>query len=77
MKVPEGVLEAGGQDAKSLYGLKQARRVWNHRINATLRALGYDPTVSDHCVCRRKDATGWHYLALYVDDPFYVSSDQP
>jgi hypothetical protein len=81
MKVPEGVLDPALQSKvlklhKSLYGLKQAGRVRNHRINATLRNLGYKLTVSDHCVYRRQDNTGWHYIALYVDNLLFASSAQ-
>jgi hypothetical protein len=81
MKVPEEVLDPAVQCKvlklhKSLYGLKQAGRVWNHKIKATLRKLGYELTVSDHCVYRRQDKTGWHYVALYIDDLLFASLAQ-
>ncbi|SCZ92726.1 BZ3501_MvSof-1269-A2-R1_C48g00251 [Microbotryum saponariae] len=35
---------------RSIYGLKQAGRIWNRHIDASLRALGYTATGTDHCV---------------------------
>lgn len=35
---------------KSIYGLKQAGRTWNEKIDASLRRLGFTRSQSDHCV---------------------------
>ncbi|SGZ29601.1 BQ5605_C051g12552 [Microbotryum silenes-dioicae] len=53
---------------RSIYGLKQAGRIWIKEINSTLRSLGYKPTVSDLCVYTKRHGNDWHYIALYVND---------
>lgn len=35
---------------RSLYGLKQAGRVWNEQIEKTLLSIGYTPCKTDSCV---------------------------
>ncbi|GAA5971756.1 hypothetical protein JCM3765_005605 [Sporobolomyces pararoseus] len=81
MRVPEGI--EGGEYAgkvlkleRSLYGLKQAGRVWNHRIHGSLSNLGYKRTTSDACVYVRNEGGIYHYIALYVDDLLFVSPNQ-
>ncbi|GAA5891762.1 hypothetical protein JCM16303_002396, partial [Sporobolomyces ruberrimus] len=57
MRIPEGIDGYDGKVLKldrALYGLKEAGRVWNHRIDTTLRALGYTKTKSDACVYVRE-----------------------
>ncbi|GAA5885395.1 hypothetical protein JCM16303_006033 [Sporobolomyces ruberrimus] len=76
MCIPEGINGYDGKVPKldrALYGLKQAGRAWNHRIDATLRALGYTKTKSDACVYVRQSGEEHHYIALYVDDLLFVS----
>ncbi|GAA5916860.1 uncharacterized protein JCM6883_001770, partial [Sporobolomyces salmoneus] len=58
---------------RSLYGLKQAGRGWNHRIHNSLQALGYKRTISDACVYVRNAGGTYHYIALYVDDLLFAS----
>jgi hypothetical protein len=69
MEQPEG-FEAEGDKVclllKSLYGLKQAARVWNQKIRNYLLSLGFTQLHSDHCVYINKD-TGL-IIALWVDD---------
>ncbi|SCZ94511.1 BZ3500_MvSof-1268-A1-R1_Chr12-2g03949 [Microbotryum saponariae] len=61
---------------RSIYGLKQAGRIWNRHIDASLRALGYTATGTDHCVYSRlDDHQRPHYIALYVDDLLMISPD--
>ncbi|SDA05527.1 BZ3501_MvSof-1269-A2-R1_Chr5-2g07480 [Microbotryum saponariae] len=61
---------------RSIYGLKQAGRIWNRHIDASLRALGYTATGTDHCVYSRLDDRQCpHYIALYVDDLLMISPD--
>ena len=56
MQQPEGHRADGAQADyvwklnKSLYGLKQADRVWNHKIHAALVELGFTSLHSDSCV---------------------------
>ncbi|SGY27406.1 BQ5605_C129g13358 [Microbotryum silenes-dioicae] len=45
---------------------RQAGRVWNDTINATLASLGYRRLACDECIYRHEDAGGDHYIALYV-----------
>jgi hypothetical protein len=52
MQQPEG-FEVGGPDhvcklRKSLYGLKQAGRVWNQTLNSVLSSMGFKRVQSDH-----------------------------
>ncbi|SDA03662.1 BZ3500_MvSof-1268-A1-R1_C134g00725 [Microbotryum saponariae] len=35
---------------RSIYGLKQAGRIWNRHIDTSLRNLGYKATGTDHCI---------------------------
>ncbi|SGZ27979.1 BQ5605_C026g10235 [Microbotryum silenes-dioicae] len=70
MRPPQGI-DLPGKILKlerSIYGLKQAGRIWNDEIDSTLRSVGYKPTVSDLCVYTRRHGNDWHYIALYVDD---------
>ncbi|SCZ88004.1 BZ3501_MvSof-1269-A2-R1_Chr10-2g02393 [Microbotryum saponariae] len=54
---------------RSIYGLKQAGRIWNRHIDTSLRNLGYKATGTDHCIYSRiDDQQRPHYIALYVDD---------
>ncbi|SDA08491.1 BZ3501_MvSof-1269-A2-R1_C34g00137 [Microbotryum saponariae] len=59
---------------RSIYGLKQASRIWNRHIDTSLRNLGYKATGTDHCIYSRiDDQQRPHYIALYVDDLLIVS----
>lgn len=59
---------------KTLYGLKQAGREWNKRINDILIEMGFVRCKSDTCVyVLRKDGS-ISYIAIYVDDMLLASS---
>ncbi|SDA00933.1 BZ3500_MvSof-1268-A1-R1_Chr9g10928 [Microbotryum saponariae] len=61
---------------RSIYGLKQAGRIWNRHIDASLRDLGYTATGTDHCVYSWLDDRQCpHYIALYVDDLLMISPE--
>jgi hypothetical protein len=69
MEQPEGFSDGTDRVCllnKSLYGLKQAARVWNQRIRKFLKDIGFTQTHADHCVYVNKD-TGI-ILAMWVDD---------
>ncbi|SCZ94927.1 BZ3500_MvSof-1268-A1-R1_Chr11-3g03484 [Microbotryum saponariae] len=55
---------------RSIYGLKQAGRIWNRHIDTSLRNLGYKATGTDHCIYSRiDDQQRPHYIALYCRRP--------
>ncbi|SDA04038.1 BZ3500_MvSof-1268-A1-R1_C099g00545 [Microbotryum saponariae] len=54
----------------------KAGRIWNRHIDASLRALGYTATGTDHCVYSWLDDRQCpHYIALYVDDLLMISPE--
>ena len=72
MEQPEG-FEVGGPEyvcklKKSLYGLKQAGRVWNKKLHATLEKMGFHRINSDNSVYvfMRDDVR--IFLPVFVDD---------
>ncbi|SGY38242.1 BQ5605_C003g01985 [Microbotryum silenes-dioicae] len=79
IRVPKGIYMPGKvlQLHRSLYGLRQAGRIWNDKIDSALSALGYVATESDHCVYVRTAGDERHYIALYVDDLLMISPSLP
>lgn len=58
---------------KSIYGLKQASRVWNMTVNNLLTKHGYSQTKCEPCVYFKRGTcnNALTILAVYVDD-FYI-----
>jgi hypothetical protein len=83
VKLPEGYPvppEFEGQEVvgiieKSIYGLKQASRLWNKNIDSYLREMNFVPTAADPCLYVRKDSDDLSYIALYVDDLVIATKD--
>ena len=81
MQQPDGYRAVGAQADhvwklnKSLYGLKQAGRAWNKKMDAALVELGYKPLHSDSCVYIKQDGDSVMYLLVYVDDLLLVTND--
>ncbi|KAL2333383.1 hypothetical protein Fmac_014596 [Flemingia macrophylla] len=53
---------------KSLYGLKQASRMWNIKLTTTLQNSGYLQSKSDYSLFTKSTATGFISVLVYVDD---------
>ncbi|KAL0283795.1 UNVERIFIED_CONTAM: Retrovirus-related Pol polyprotein from transposon RE1 [Sesamum angustifolium] len=71
MTPPEGYLVQPGMVCrlhKSLYGLKQASRQWNHEFTQTLGDFGFRQSAHDHCPFIKSTSTGFLGLLVYVDD---------
>src|SRR5207248_1632258 len=67
MRPPEGYDAPEGEYChlkKSIYGLKQAARVWNHLLTGFLEGLGFVKFHADHSVM----TNGQVIIAIYVDD---------
>jgi transposase InsO family protein len=80
MQQPDGYRAAGSQASlvcklnKSLYGLKQAGRAWNKKMDAALIELGLRPTHSDSCVYVMRQDDTVMFLLVYVDDLLLVTN---
>jgi transposase InsO family protein len=59
---------------KSLYGLKQAGRTWNKRIDSALQSLHFQPIHADPCVYAYRRDSVLLIISLYVDDLLLASS---
>ena len=79
MQQPEG-FEVGGPDhvcrlRKSLYGLKQAGRVWNKTLHSVLTSMGFSRIQSDHglYIFIRDDVR--MFMPVFVDDITLAGTD--
>ena len=78
MKQPTGFVAEGTDGMvcrlnKSLYGLRQAGRTWNKRIDVELKARGFAAIHADPCVYAYKRGTVVLIISLYVDDLLLAS----
>jgi hypothetical protein len=67
MEQPEGFTDGSNKVCrlkKSIYGLKQASRVWNETLDAALVSIGYHRSICDPCLYVKPDSL----LFVYVDD---------
>lgn len=60
---------------KSIYGLKQAAKCWNIKINNFLEGLGFVRSESDYCLYTKLVSDHIMYLLLYVDDMIIAGKD--
>jgi hypothetical protein len=81
MQQPDGYRAADDQAShvwklnKSLYGLKQAGRAWNKKMDQALIELGFKPLQTDSCVYVKRSGSSVMYLLVYVDDLLLVTND--
>lgn len=62
---------------KSLYGLKQAGRVWNEKFTATIIAMGFFQSAADPCIFYKfKNEDLAAVIAIFVDDCFVLGKDE-
>ncbi|POM72955.1 Integrase catalytic core protein [Phytophthora palmivora] len=88
MELPEGLQELlaladteGEGDVvccllQSLYGLKQASRVWNETIDAHLKTMAFKAADADPCVYTRGEGDSECIVCLYVDDMLIASREK-
>ena len=55
LKQPKGFVEQGKENLvyrlkRSIYGLKQSPRCWNHMLDSQLKEMGFEQTASDPCL---------------------------
>ncbi|GJR27467.1 retrotransposon protein, putative, ty1-copia subclass [Tanacetum coccineum] len=53
---------------RSIYGLKQASRSWNKRINEEIKRFGFAQNLDEPCVYKKASRSNVTLLILYVND---------
>lgn len=79
MLQPEGFddnLELVCKLEKSLYGLKQASRVWNVKLNEVLEKFGLKRSITDQCIYHMMNGKTILIVAVYVDDLVIFSNER-
>ena len=78
MSLPEGYQTSDSSYVcklkKSLYGLKQASRQWNHLLTDKLIGFGFTQSKHDHCLFLKHSASDFLALLVYVDDVLLVGT---
>jgi hypothetical protein len=60
---------------KALYGLRQAPRAWNEKLDSELLKLGFQKNPLEHAVYRRANKQGFLLVGVYVDDLIITGSN--
>lgn len=79
MRQPEGMEDGSSRVCrlnKSLYGLKQASRVWNEKLGAALVKIGLKRSRVDTCIYYHVDSNDVVIVAVYVDDLLIFSNNK-
>src|SRR6185437_10981230 len=61
---------------KALYGLRQAPRAWNAKLDTTLASLGFTKCTTEHALYGKSTAQGRLIVGVYVDDLIITGSQQ-
>ena len=69
MRQPEGFIEPGKEHLvchlqRSIYGLKQSPRCWNHALDSQLKEMRFKQTSSDSPACTFQKVR--HFLWLFM-----------
>lgn len=59
---------------KSLYGLKQAARVWNQTLHKAMIRAGFIQSKFDECLYKLKEGPNSCYSIVHVDDMIFTSN---
>lgn len=79
MEPPEGVnFNMTGKVCKlnkAIYGLKQASREWNRKLNHALKETGLQRSKLDPCIYFQVSDATIFFIAVYVDDLLIFSNN--
>lgn len=77
MKMPDGFKRGNlvCKLNKSLYGLKQASRMWNERFHTYVTGMGFQRSAYDYCLYTKGNNDSKIHLLLYVDDLLLIGSN--
>ncbi|KAL9232273.1 hypothetical protein vseg_007401 [Gypsophila vaccaria] len=82
MKQPEGFTDPKYPKKvcklkRSIYGLKQASRSWNHRFDEVIKQNGFTRSVEEPYLYIKSSGRKIVFLVLYVDDILLIGNDVP
>lgn len=60
---------------KALYGLRQAPRAWNAKLDATLKEMGFQQSTHEAAMYRRGSARSVLLVGVYVNDLIITGAD--
>jgi len=77
---PEGYIKRGNEHkvyllTKALYGLRQAPRAWNTKLDGILKGMKFYKCMKEPSVYRKNEGTNLLILAIYVDDLFVTGTN--
>ena len=61
---------------KALYGLRQAPRAWNAKLDATLKVMGFQQIAHEAAVYRRGSGRTVLLVGIYVDDLIITGAEE-
>lgn len=81
MRQPEGFVDEEFPQKvcklnRSLYGLKQAGRNWNNKLNSILTEIGFERCQSDNCIYTLIRDKEINIISIYVDDIILACSTE-
>ena len=79
MEQPPGFAELGKEEwvmclMKSIYGMKQASRIWNQTFHSAVTEMGFERLECKWCVYCHDSPTGCIVFAVHVDDIISAAS---
>ena len=80
MVQPEGFIAKGQEKKvcklqKSIYGLKQASKSWNIKLDQSIKSFGFTKCPGEPCVYKRSSKNVIVFLVLYIDDILLIGND--
>ena len=80
MKQPTGFIKEAEEHLvcklkRSLYGLKQSPRCWNHILDKELKKMGFNQSTGDPCIYISKSGGEMLIIGVYVDDIILAGRD--
>ena len=81
VKQPPGYIKEGEEHKvlklhKALYGLRQAPRAWNIKLDRTLISLGFEKSPLEHAMYKRGKGRDHLLVGIYVDDLLITGADE-
>lgn len=78
---PEGYITAGRENEvcklnKSIYGIRQASRIWNQKLHSALLSYGLIQNSADPCIYFKNEGKTIIIIAIWVDDGLLAGSNK-